>query len=611
MGPVQEETAVLPRTKSVAWPNSRRSILLLALLWAVIYVPTMFTPGLLDDADSVHAEAAREMVVRHDWVTLYANGVRYLEKAPLMYWMIATSYELFGVSDWTARLPLALGMLATMLAIFALGRRAWSEKAGMYGGVIVGTGFGPFIYTRFAIPEILVALWLTLGFHFFLRTLETEQPTRFDCWALAATAALNVLTKGLIGVVFPLAIVVVYLLVTRSLRHLLRMRLLSSALVFLVIAAPWHILAGIRNPAAGQARGFFWFYFINEHVLRYLGMRYPKDYDTVPLLIFWALVLAWIMPWTMFVIQALGRIPHTLRDLASALDRSQRAALLCALWVLVIVAFFSFSTRQEYYTIPAIPGLALLVGAWFAREADAPVATTTRKWGRWSSVALLAVGVIGFAFCFGMLLESKAPRAAYDLADLLKKNPDKYALSLGHIFDLTDEAMGVFRLPLALVAFGMLGGTALNWWFRRRNRPERGNLTLTVMQVVLLLAVQIAFVRFNPVLGSKHLAEQVKPVLRPSDMLVIDGELESGSTMVFYTGHQAHLLNGRTSNMWYGSLFPDCPPIFETDASFARLWASNERVFFWSDRDVLGSSLLGNRGRVFAEGGGKKIYVNF
>jgi hypothetical protein len=192
---------------------------------------------------------------------------------------------------------------------------------------------------------------------------------------------------------------------------------------------------------------------------------------------------------------------------------------------------------------------------------------------------------------------------------LLKKNPQEYALSLGHVFDLTDEAMGMFRLPMAMVAIALFGGTLMNWLFRQRNRPEAGNAALAVMQIVLLFAVQIAFVRFNPVLGSKQLAEAVKPELRPSDLLVIDGELESGSTMVFYTGHQAHLVNGRSSNMWYGSLFPDCPPIFETEESFARLWSSGQRVFFWTDRDR--AALKGKQARVFAESGGKKIYVNF
>src|SRR5690242_14687684 len=182
MGTVQEETAVLPRLEAALPAGRRWPVAIVLLIWAVIYIPTLFSPGLLDDADSVHAEAAREMVVSGDWVTLHANGVRYLEKAPLMYWLIAADYKLFGVSEWTTRLPLALGMLGTMLAIFALGRWAWSAKAGMYAAMILATGFGPFIYTRFAIPEILVALWLTLGLFFFLRTLESERPSRVDCW---------------------------------------------------------------------------------------------------------------------------------------------------------------------------------------------------------------------------------------------------------------------------------------------------------------------------------------------------------------------------------------------------------------------------------------------
>src|SRR5579885_193055 len=98
-------------------PASRTftSLLILVCLWAAIYVAGMFTPPLLDDADSLHAEAAREMLQRHDWVTLYTDGIRYLEKAPLMYWGIACSCLTFGVSDWSTRLPLVLTVLALIL----------------------------------------------------------------------------------------------------------------------------------------------------------------------------------------------------------------------------------------------------------------------------------------------------------------------------------------------------------------------------------------------------------------------------------------------------------------------------------------------------------------
>ena len=302
-------TQISTQTSSLLVPSSaaRRNQLFIALIflvWAVIYLGSLFQPPLMDDADTVHAEAAREMVEHHDWVTLKINGgFRYLEKAPLMYWVMAASFKIFGVHDWSARLPIALGMLALLLVVYRIGRRFYGDEGGLYAALALATGFGPFIYTRFMIPEMLVALWLTMGFDFFLMSLDQtlgeqtsadqsnrgEQASVLVCWGLAATMALNVLTKGLIGLVFPIGTIFVYLLLTKNLRHLLRLRLFSSFLVFLAIAAPWHLLAGFRNPAQGEARGFFWFYFVNEHFLRFLKKRYPADYDTVPLWLFWGL----------------------------------------------------------------------------------------------------------------------------------------------------------------------------------------------------------------------------------------------------------------------------------------------------------------------------------
>src|ERR1039458_9501125 len=120
-------------------PSPRRRWIWIVLLWAVVYIPGLFSPPLLDDADSIHAEAARELIVRHDWTTLYIDGVRYLEKAPLMYWGMAASYTVFGTKDWAARLPLALGVLALLLATYSLGKRTLGERAGFrsvlgYGG---------------------------------------------------------------------------------------------------------------------------------------------------------------------------------------------------------------------------------------------------------------------------------------------------------------------------------------------------------------------------------------------------------------------------------------------------------------------------------------------
>ncbi len=119
-----------PDSTSLDRHNTSRSVLILTLLWLAIYFAGMFTPALLDDVDTIHAEAAREMLARHDWVTLYTNGLRYLEKAPLMYWGLATSYTVFGISDWSTRLPLMLGVFALVLATYGLGCYAFGERGG-------------------------------------------------------------------------------------------------------------------------------------------------------------------------------------------------------------------------------------------------------------------------------------------------------------------------------------------------------------------------------------------------------------------------------------------------------------------------------------------------
>lgn len=183
---------------AVASRHRKVHLAILFALWLLIYGSTIFTPALLDDADTVHAEAAREMLLRHDWVTLYANGIRYLEKAPLMYWGVAASFKIFGVHEWSARLPLLIGVLALLLVAYWLGRSLYGESGGFYSALVLVTAVGPYLYTRFLIPDILVGLWLTLSFGFFLRTLEEERPSRLACWGLVASVALNVLTKGLI-----------------------------------------------------------------------------------------------------------------------------------------------------------------------------------------------------------------------------------------------------------------------------------------------------------------------------------------------------------------------------------------------------------------------------
>ena len=665
-------------------PSRQRSTLLcVLLLWIIFYASfTLFTPPLLDDADSVHAEVAREMLLRHDYVTLHANGIRYLEKAPLLYWSMAACMKLFLLAGANtpraltaaARLPLSFTVLALSLLCEAFARRLFrSTWAGLYAALIVLSSFGIFIFTRILIPDAMVCLWLTLALYAFWRSTERpiQQPSsrpesrshaverpaflrriHQQRWPLlfATACALNVLTKGLIGVVFPLAIVIIYLLLTRkisqtaqSLRTLLNP---TAIILFFAIAAPWHILAGLANPTQGHpaafhfinghwqvplptdgnVRGWFWFYFMNEHLLRYLNLRVPHDYDTSPLWLFWGLCFAWILPWSAFVFRAvyvptrnyLRALKHSARGNDGSASPYSGRLLLC-IGTAFVLLFYSLSTRQEYYVLPALPLLAILIGGWLAAEARSPqpsvspCAWADRRTANFGILAWLVLGSIYAVASVWLLLHMQTPAPNTDLSTLLTQNPADYALSMGHFLDLNARALGLFRLPLALSAFSLFAGPLAALLLRRRNQRHPANLTLAAATFCFLLAAFDALHTFAPVLGSAQLAEAIAPQLQTNDLLVIHGEYEAGSTLGFYLQRDdIHILEGRSSNLWYGSFFPDAPHIFETPQSIAEKWNGPQRMFMWQSTTDEPRTLPPLPGPVYvvAQSGGKEIVSN-
>ncbi len=584
----------------------------IAVFWALIYIPGLASPPMMDDVDSEHSQIAVEMLQRHDYVTMYVNGVRYLEKAPLPYWIMAGIYSVAGVSEFSVRLELTLFALFTFLAVFLVAREIAGEEAGFFAALTLATGIGPYIYTRFIIPDIMVCFWLTVTVYLFWRTLEEPQPSRLLCWSIGVVTALDVLTKGLIGLAFPIGIIGGYLLITRNLRHLLKMRLVSTTLVFLLVGAPWHVLATLRNPPIGEAKGFFWFYFINDQILRYLNLRVPRDYDKVPLLLFWGLLLVWAFPWSFVLVKSLQQVPLRVRDWGGQLDKPSRGALLMAVWAAFVLVFFSFSTRQEYYVLPALPGLAVLCGMWLKREKDSAPGSAIRRSAIRGATALLVLGVIASAAAGWFAAVSPAVQADADFGEVLRRVDSMYKLSMGHLFDLTPQAMGFFRLPLILTAIGFFVGTVLHWIFRKRGASMKANLALASMMVVLLYAVHLALGTFNPVLGSKPLALAIERYYKPGDIIVVNGQYSRASSILFYTGVQMHMLNGLTNDLWFGSLYPDCPKVFEDDASFARLWRGPGRVFFFvpSDRNTDPLQKLGTPYYLVAKAGEKSVYTN-
>jgi 4-amino-4-deoxy-L-arabinose transferase-like glycosyltransferase len=591
------------------WP----AVLVLFLLWICVYGPGLFHPSLFDDADGSHAEAGREILVGRDWVTLHQDGIRYLEKAPLPYWGMAVAFKIFGVAEWSARIALHLSVLFLAVLLYQFGRRFLTPLAGFWAAVVFLTSCGSYIFTRILIPDVAVGLWIGLGLYFFLDGWQSGNPSRLSCWGLAATIALNVLTKSLIGIVFPCAIIFVFLLLVGDLRHILKTRLVSSTIVFLAIAAPWHVLAAIRNPPAGAAKGFLWFYFVNEQFLRYLGKRYPADYGTVPIVLFYGLLLIWFLPWSSVLPQALSQVRLRLPRVASV-RRSQEAVLLLLFcWAAVILLFFSFSTRQEYYLAPTLPAFALLLGNWLAREAEAPIGSPIARSGRISAAVLLAVGLIAATAAGIFALIARAPSPGVELADLLNSNADSdvYKLSMGHFLDLTGNAMSLFRVPLIGTALAFSVGPLLNWLFRRRGNTQAANWVLVATIVIFLECVHISIGVFAPVLGSKPLAVAIERQLQPGEQIICDGEYANASSVNFYTRQQMFILNGRINGLWYGSLFPDAPPIFLDDAQFAQIWAAPTRVYFITANEKMQDTLAKiSPVVVLAKSGGKFVLTN-
>ncbi|SEG20750.1 4-amino-4-deoxy-L-arabinose transferase [Bryocella elongata] len=683
-------------TRTLARPRS--TLLCVIAAWLAFYASfTLFTPALLDDADSVHVEVAREMLMRESGVTLYANGIRYLEKAPLLYWSMAASMrvaETLGLHSPRAlvafaRLPLALTVLALALLAEAFARRLFRRVyAGLYAALILLSSFGIFIFTRITIPDAMVCLWLAMALYFFwllerialnpqlLDPARHPRAHRHSCYGFAIACALNVLTKGLIGLVFPVAIATIYLLLTRGLKRSLRrirdFHLARSFTVFLLIAAPWHILAALANPGQGHpepfrfvteyifpfhfghwivplptdgnVRGWAWFYFMNEHLLRYLNLRVPHDYDTVPLVLFLGLCFVWMMPWSAFLPQTVRwALPVHSAKWRSQLRRhdlplKQRGQLLLVIWAAFVLFFFSFSTRQEYYVLPALPALAILIAGWLAtvqaQRAECE-SKGLRDPARMPLLILAALGALFTAVTVYLLLHTRQPAPGTDLSDLLSQNPGEYALSFGHFLDLDMRALGMFRVPLVLAACGLLLGPVMALMLRRRKHPHTATLLLSAGAFTFLLAAHLGLRTFAPVLSSAQLAEAIQKQLQPDDVVIIHGEYEAGSTLGFYLerprsygranfasgdGTGPHLraiapigiYEGRSSNLWYGSFFPDAPHIFPSHEDLEGLWSGPHRIFMWQSLTDPPNQLPSGISPVYviARSGGKEIVSN-
>ena len=335
----------LRRFASAPWP---RWATLAALAFGIALVLSVgMDHPLQDNNEGLYATVAREMLASHAWIVPTLDGVPYLEKPPLLYWLTALSYSVFGVSELSTRAAPVLGLLLSFCAIAWFAWREWGERTAIVAVCIAASS--PLFL---GMGRMLMFDGLFTGFYTWSLVAMYESLVRGAGrrWMLvaAATLAAAVLTKGLVAIVFTGSIgLALALAAPRGARRERLHRLFDPAAIalFAAIAVPWHVLAWKEQPAFG------WFYFVNEHFLRFLGLREPHDFYQGPIWYYLPRIFGSMLPWSMLA-------------LAPAAARSEDPAPRRFLWLafLVPLVFFSLSSaKANYYMVVALPGAALLL----------------------------------------------------------------------------------------------------------------------------------------------------------------------------------------------------------------------------------------------------------
>lgn len=615
-------------------PSTLAVWLLLAAIFAAVQFASLFSPPLLDDVDAAHAQCAQNIAEGGSWITTYINGIRYIEKPPLPYWAVGITYKIFGQNTFATHLPNALAMLGLALLAWRWACRAWCPRAGLYAGLGVLTSVGAFLFTRFIIPESILSLFLLVALYCLITGLEDNKPNRFYIsWACVALA---LLTKGLIAPVFFFGAAIPYLLLTGQWRRWRELRLVSGFLLFLAIAAPWHILCGLQNPdqgapignhpTLGNVHGFFYFYFINEHVLRFFSLRYPHDYNKLPHIAYWLLHLVWIFPWSLFVPAAIvsawrsrgSWMHHLRRDSGLTVDfyldnalknnpsayMAQQKFRVRSIWLLGLFSawtllFFAISSNQEYYTFPVWAPLVILISGIVSnieldRTPDGGKPQLSTAWLTGAQAIFTVVGLLAaLALIWGLWTSRNLPYVS-DIGTLLAHRAVAgYTLAMSHLFDLTGPAFAALRLPAALAAVALLIGPGLGWILRLKGKHVAATVSVAVTMAVFLVAAHIAFARFAPMLSSKAMADTIVAKGTPQDTFIIYGDQSDASSVIFYTHsflrHKPALIvtqpcgqHGEGSTLLWGSCYPDAPKIDISEEKLTKSWGTGERKWIFA-----------------------------
>jgi 4-amino-4-deoxy-L-arabinose transferase-like glycosyltransferase len=347
----------MSESSSVA-PREQWTYCALAALLTVLWLATLSARPLFNPDEGRYAEIPREMLEGGDWVVPHLNGLAYIEKPPLQYWATAVSYRLLGASEFAARLYSALTALAIILLVWSSARRLWSLEAAWRTAAVLAGMLMFVVLGQLLTLDMSLTFYMTLSLAGFLRAQQAAQP-QARTWMIVAWVAtgFGVLTKGLIAAAVPTAVLMLYSAYSRDFAPWRRLYIMWGLPIFLAITVPWHWLAARRLP------DFLQFFFIHEHVARYLT---PIADRQEPWWFFIGVFLAGSLPWTVPALRALG---GGWRRRTPAAGAPFQTALFLWIWIVFIGVFFSLSdSKLMPYILPAMPALALLMAARPAQE---------------------------------------------------------------------------------------------------------------------------------------------------------------------------------------------------------------------------------------------------
>jgi 4-amino-4-deoxy-L-arabinose transferase-like glycosyltransferase len=336
--------------------RNRRVVWALFAAFVLISLYMLGVRTLVPPDEGRYAEMAREMFATGDWVTTRLNGIKYFEKPPLQTWMNALSFTLFGLGDWQARLWTGLCGIGGVFLTAYTGTKVFSERIGFYAGLVLGSCFYWVACSQIDSLDMGLSGMMTIVLCALLlgqregATASENRNWMLVCWA---AMALSVLSKGLIGLMLPGGILVAYTLLTMQWRLWGRLHLVKGLVLFLLVAAPWFILVGMRNPEQPS------FFFIHEHWDRFFKTEHHREQVWY---VFFVLTAVGIVPWLGMLVQSM--VTAARRDPKDA-PAAFRPRLMLLVWAVFIILFFTKSnSKLPGYILPIFPALALLTAVY-------------------------------------------------------------------------------------------------------------------------------------------------------------------------------------------------------------------------------------------------------